>query len=108
YEVGRDTHFCDIRRLQEVGEEEALLVTLTPGELRREPGVHRGPRDDDGVVHGDDDADEHLPPSEWLGRTMHPSKRERRRPAEAVPDRIVEEQQRDAGRQQRAQVWDEE
>jgi hypothetical protein len=102
--LGGHTGIAD---LQELTDEEAGRVG-TPCLGEGEERVAHRPREHRGVVDGDDRADADLPPPQPLGAAAHPRERQRRRAAELVADAVVEQQERDAGGQQRDQVGDDE
>src|SRR5690606_527970 len=86
-------------RAEEVVDEEAAGV-VAPGEVDGEPDVPDRPDDDDGVVGGDDEGDRHLEPAERLEPPAQPAEDGGGGPAEAVPQRVVEQEDRDPGGEQ--------
>src|SRR5690606_4383575 len=89
-------------RLGVLAEEAGGVVT--PALVEREDRVVRRPRQDQRVVQGDDQGDQHLPPADELGPAAEAAPGGGGGAAPAVPDRVVEEEQRDARGQQRDEI----
>ena len=87
--------------------EEARRV-VAPGDVDGEEHVAQGPGHDHRVVSHDDEADEDLEPPQPLEPGGQTPEDRRWRAAEAVPQGVVEEEDRQPGRQQRDDVGDDE
>lgn len=115
-----DNEQDDGNRGDEVQREDALGVDLeevlhevglgiwTPALADGLPGVDEGPRDNNGVVDGNEEGDTDLNPANWLSPGLDATHRLRCGPAEAVSDGEVEEEQWDTRGQKCDQVGDKE
>ncbi len=95
------------RHLQEVLKEKTLRIR-TPGGVDRIIGIACRPTDNHCVIDADDDIGHHVPPADRLEPASEAAESQGRRTPVTVADGIIEQQQRDARRQKRDQIGQDE
>ncbi len=93
--------------MQEVLKEKTLRIR-TPGGVDRIIGIACRPTDNHCVIDADDDIGHHVPPADRLEPASEAAESQGRRTPVTVADGIIEQQQRDARRQKRDQIGQDE